>query len=86
LTNTKPIYADVILHIAIFSRVIFVYYVQCRVLSYLYLYYSSIDKDPDAMNCCPILDLKLLRSLEDIPNAAHEFASLRWADLLCKNT
>ncbi len=40
-------------------------------------FYSSIYKGMDAINRCPDLALKLPRSLEELQNAADEFASVR---------
>ncbi len=40
-------------------------------------FYSSIYKGMDAINRCPDLALKLPRYLEELQNAADEFASVR---------
>jgi hypothetical protein len=76
-TNTKLIYTEIILHCTLQFLAGGSYLdIMCNAVLSHTAFYSSIYKGIDLINRCPDLALKLPRSLEELHNAADEFASL----------
>ncbi len=82
-TNTEPIHAEIILHCSLRFLAGGLYLeIMCNAVLSHTAFYSSIYKGIDAINRCPDLALKLPRSLEELHDAADEFASLSRDQLL----
>jgi hypothetical protein len=82
-TNTKLINAEIILHCTLWFLAGGSYLdIMCNAGLSRTAFYPSIYKGIDAINRCPDLALKLPWSLEELHNAADEFALLNRDQLL----